>query len=228
MDLQVRATEKRAVPVARDAPVPSPPMTDSLTITITDTALGKILELRELEEIDDLYLALRINGVGASGFIYETAFLRSSDVAESDHVEYHGDLPVAIPETSVDDLRGSVLDMGGNGAGGGLVIRNPNTPTSPGLDLAGDVELTGTPEEKVRQLLDQQVNPAIAMHGGVAHLVSVEGSTANLELGGGCQGCGLAAVTLRQGIEAAILSAVPEITEVVDVTNHALGENPYF
>jgi Fe/S biogenesis protein NfuA len=118
--------------------------------------------------------------------------------------------------------------MAGNGAGVGLVIRNPNTPTSPGLDLGEDVELTGTTEEKVRQLLDEQVNPAIAMHGGVATLVSVDGSTANLELGGGCQGCGLAAVTLRQGIETAILGAIPEITEVVDVTNHDLGENPYF
>ena len=203
-------------------------MTDSPTITITDTALGKILELREMEELDDLYLALRINGVGPSGFVYETAFLRGSDVSDADHVEYHGDLPVAIPLTSVDNLRGSVLDMAGNGAAVGLVIRNPNTPTSPGLDLGDDVELTGTPEDKVRQLLDQQVNPAIAMHGGIAHLVSVEGTTANLELGGGCQGCGLAAVTLRQGIEAAILGAIPEITEVVDVTNHSLGENPYF
>lgn len=196
-------------------------------VTITDTALGKILELRDLEELEDLHLALRISGVGAAGFLYETAFLRGSDVSETDHVEYHGDLPVAIPEGSLDNIRGSVLDLAGNG-GGGLVIRNPNSPQSPGLDLGEDVELTGTPEEKVRQLLDHQINPAIAMHGGVAHLVSVQGSTANLELGGGCQGCGLAAVTLRQGIERAILESIPEITEVVDITDHELGENPYF
>ena len=203
-------------------------MSESSAVTITDNALGKILELRELEELDDLHLALRINGVGASGFLYETAFLRSADVSESDHVEYHGDLPIAIPESSLDNLRGSVLDLAGNGGGAGLVIRNPNTPESPGLELGDDLELTGTTEEKVRQLLDQQINPAIAMHGGVAQLISIEGSTANLELGGGCQGCGLAAVTLRQGIEKAILETVPEITEVVDITNHDLGENPYF
>jgi Fe/S biogenesis protein NfuA len=203
-------------------------MSESSAVTITDNALGKILELRELEELDDLHLALRINGVGTSGFLYETAFLRSADVSESDHVEYHGDLPIAIPESSLDNLRGSVLDLAGNGGGAGLVIRNPNTPESPGLELGDDLELTGTTEEKVRQLLDQQINPAIAMHGGIAQLISIEGSTANLELGGGCQGCGLAAVTLRQGIEKAILETVPEITEVVDITNHDLGENPYF
>ena len=203
-------------------------MSESSAVTITDNALGKILELRELEELDDLHLALRINGVGTSGFLYETAFLRSADVSESDHVEYHGDLPIAIPESSLDNLRGSVLDLAGNGGGAGLVIRNPNTPESPGLELGDDLELTGTTEEKVRQLLDQQINPAIAMHGGIAQLISIEGSTANLELGGGCQGCGLAAVTLRQGIEKAILETVPEITEVVDITDHDLGENPYF
>ena len=200
----------------------------STSITITDNALGKILELRELEDLEDLHLALRINGVGDSGFLYETAFLRGSDVSELDHVEHHGDLSVAIPLASLDNLRGAVLDLAGNGSGGGLVIRNPNAPSSPGLDMGEDVELTGSTEEKVRQLLDQQINPAIASHGGVANLVSIEGSTANLELGGGCQGCGLAAVTLRQGIETAIFGAVPEITEVVDVTNHDLGENPYF
>ena len=203
-------------------------MSDGNSITITDNALAKILELRELEELEDLHLALRINGAGASGFLYETAFLRGSDVSDLDHVEHHGDLAVAIPLTSLDNLRGAVLDLAGNGSGGGLVIRNPNAPQSPGLDMGDDVELTGTTEEKVRQLLDQQINPAIAMHGGVANLISVEDSTANLELGGGCQGCGLAAVTLRQGIETAILAAVPEITDVVDITDHDLGENPYF
>ncbi|MCH8992389.1 MAG: NifU family protein, partial [Acidobacteria bacterium] len=96
--------------------------------------------------------------------------------------------------------------------GVGLVIRNPNAPASPAVDFGDDIELTGTTEEKVRQLLEQQINPAIAAHGGVATVVSVVGSTANLELGGGCQGCGMAAVTLRQGIETAVFSAIPEIT----------------
>jgi Fe/S biogenesis protein NfuA len=200
---------------------------ETTVIDITEEALATILELRESEGIDDLHLALRIAGVGANGFVYETAFLRPEDVVPADHVERHDGLPVAIAETSVDDLRGAVLDLSSSGPTAGLVIRNPNTP-SPGLGLGDDIELTGTPEEKVRQLLDEQINPAIAAHGGIANLVGVEGSRAMLELGGGCQGCGLAAVTLQQGIEKAILAAVPEITEVVDVTDHSLGVNPYF
>jgi Fe/S biogenesis protein NfuA len=198
-------------------------------VEITDGARDKILELRDGEGIPDLHLGLRITGVGPQGFIYETAFLRSDDLSGSDLIEDHGGLPVAIAADSVENLRGAVLDLSGDGAGPGLVMRNPNvpTPTLPGGEL-GELELTGTPEEKVRTLLNERINPAIASHGGVAHLVAVDGSVAQLELGGGCQGCGLAAVTLRQGIERAILDAIPEIDEVVDVTDHSLGTNPFY
>ena len=72
------------------------------------------------------------------------------------------------------------------------------------------------------------IAPAIASHGGVAELVAVEDDTAYLRLSGGCQGCGLASVTLTQGIEVAIRESVPEIVNVVDVTDHASGTNPYF
>ena len=78
------------------------------------------------------------------------------------------------------------------------------------------------------EVLDQQVNPTIGAHGGRAELVAVEQGTAYLRLGGGCQGCAMATVTLSQGIETAIIQAVPEITSVVDVTDHQSGTNPYF
>ncbi|MEN8041604.1 MAG: NifU family protein [Actinomycetota bacterium] len=206
-------------------------MSDTTTtiVGITDTARDRILALRDGEGIPDLHLGLRITGVGQQGFIYETAFLRSEDIGSSDIIEDHGGLPVAISLDSVENLRGAVLDLSGDGTGPGLVMRNPNvpTPTLGGAEL-GDLELTGSPEEKVRTLLDERINPAIASHGGVANLIRVEGEVAQLELGGGCQGCGLAAVTLRDGIERAILDAIPEITEVVDVTDHSMGANPFY
>jgi Fe/S biogenesis protein NfuA len=80
----------------------------------------------------------------------------------------------------------------------------------------------------VVQVLERQINPSIAAHGGHAELVAVEDEVAYLRLSGGCQGCGMATVTLSQGIEVAIRDAVPEITRVVDVTDHASGDNPYF
>jgi Fe/S biogenesis protein NfuA len=206
-------------------------MTDTTTtiVEITDTARDQIVALREGEGIPDLHLGLRITGVGTQGYIYETSFLRSEDITSTDIVEDHGGLPVAIAFDSVENLRGAVLDLSGDGTGPGLVMRNPNvpSPTLGGTDL-GDLELTGTTDEKIRTLLTERINPAIASHGGVAHLIKVEGEVAQLELGGGCQGCGLAAVTLRQGIERAILDAIPEITEVVDVTDHSMGANPFY
>jgi Fe/S biogenesis protein NfuA len=82
--------------------------------------------------------------------------------------------------------------------------------------------------QRVQQVLEQQINPSIASHGGEATLVAVEDDTAYLRLGGGCVGCGMATVTLSQGIEVAIREAVPEIVNVVDVTDHASGTNPYY
>ena len=77
-------------------------------------------------------------------------------------------------------------------------------------------------------MLEQQINPSIAAHGGRADLVAIEDDAAYLRLSGGCQGCGMASVTLSQGIEVAVTESVPEVRRVVDVTDHASGANPYF
>jgi Fe/S biogenesis protein NfuA len=196
-------------------------------ITVTVAALAKILELRAAEENPE-ELGLRIEVVGTRGadFTYDLAFESLADRDPSDVVHEHDGLPVVVPADSVDRLLGATLDVPSNPEQGGLVLRNPNRPTTPRLGEA--IELTGSPEEKVRKLLDVQVNPAIAAHGGYASLVKVEDATAYITMGGGCQGCAMSALTLREGIEAAILANVPEITEVVDTTDHALGENPFY
>ncbi|MDH3425720.1 MAG: NifU family protein, partial [Acidimicrobiia bacterium] len=106
---------------------------------------------------------------------------------------------------------------------------NPNSPSPP--MAGGDIDpesLTGPVAERVKTILETQVNPAIASHGGMAELVAVEDDTVYLRLGGGCQGCGMATVTLSQGIEATLLQAVPEIKRIVDVTDHSSGQNPYY
>ena len=82
--------------------------------------------------------------------------------------------------------------------------------------------------EKVQNLIENAINPAIAGHGGFVDLLDVKDKVVYLAMGGGCQGCGMASVTLSQGIEVAILDMVPEITEVIDVTDHASGTNPYY
>jgi Fe/S biogenesis protein NfuA len=205
-------------------------MSDTITepiITVTDQALAKILELRAAEDDPDgLGLRIEVTGVRGGDFTYDLSFEPLDERADDDVVQEQHGLPVVVPAESVDNLLGATLDLPSKSDQGGLVLRNPNRPSTPRL---GDpIELTGTTEEKVRQLLDQQVNPAIAAHGGYASVVKVEGDTAYITMGGGCQGCAMSAMTLRQGIESAILGAVAEITEVVDTTDHSQGENPYY
>jgi Fe/S biogenesis protein NfuA len=77
-------------------------------------------------------------------------------------------------------------------------------------------------------VLDHEINPSIAGHGGWAQLVEVEGNDVHLSLGGGCQGCGMAQVTLRHGIEAGLRHWIPELGAVLDATDHASGENPFY
>lgn len=92
----------------------------------------------------------------------------------------------------------------------------------PPVDLSGDVA------QRVAQVLELQINSSIAVHGGRADLVAVEDDAAYLRFSGGCAGCGIVAVTLSQGIEVALCESVPEITRVIDVTDHAAGTNPYY
>ena len=205
-------------------------MPDTITepiITVTEQALAKILELRNAEDDpDSLGLRIEVTGTRGADFTYDLSFEPLEENAEDDVVREQDGLPVVVPAGSVDNLLGATLDLPTNADQGGLVLRNPNRPSIPRL---GDpIELTGTTEEKVRQLLDQQVNPAIAAHGGYASVVKVEGSVAYITMGGGCQGCAMSAMTLREGIESAILGSVPEVTEVVDTTDHSVGENPYY
>ena len=82
--------------------------------------------------------------------------------------------------------------------------------------------------ERVNDLFEQQVNPMVARHGGRVELIDVQDAVVLLRMGGGCQGCGMASVTLRQGIEGILTEHIPEVKGIVDITDHASGANPYF
>ena len=81
---------------------------------------------------------------------------------------------------------------------------------------------------RVQELIDTMINPAVAGHGGVVELIDVQDNRVYLQMGGGCQGCGAADVTLKSGIERLIKEEIPEVVEVLDTTDHASGSNPYY
>jgi Fe/S biogenesis protein NfuA len=196
---------------------------------ITDAAYDKVMGfLLQEAEPERQAMWLEVTGTSANQWTCSIALKPLDAAAPHDAVIRHRDLAIVVPERDFDKVRGATIDWLDDPFGaGGLRVDNPNTP-SPAIGAPPPADLSGDVPQRVIQVLDQQVNPAIAAHGGRAELVAVEQGTAYLRLGGGCQGCSMATVTLSQGIETAIIQAVPEITSVVDVTDHHSGTNPYF
>jgi Fe/S biogenesis protein NfuA len=206
--------------------------TEAPVLTLTDEALVKVLELRADEgTAEALALWVEVSGTTGGAYTYDMYFQAASDAGPDAWTGVQEGLTIVVPAASAPKMVGSVLDLSQDLMAGGMSIRNPNRPpappasptmTGPPPDLSGDVA------QRVMQVLDAQVNPSIASHGGRADLVAVEDGAAYLRLSGGCAGCGMAAVTLNQGIEVAIKESVPEIVRIVDVTDHASGTNPYY
>ncbi|MDG2028007.1 MAG: NifU family protein [Acidimicrobiales bacterium] len=196
-------------------------------LIVTDAARATVADIRAKEDDADA-LGLRVEVTGATGvdYTYDLSLEPIAEAADDDNVHESNGLTIIVPAESVSALTGATLDLPSVAGQGGLVIRNPNRPNPLG-DL-GQLELTGDTAEKVQILLAERINPALASHGGFAELVGVEDDKVFVTMGGGCQGCAMSAATLREGITKAILEAIPEITEVVDTTDHEQGENPYY
>ena len=205
-------------------------MTDKL-IEVTERARLKAIQTRDSEpDAGELALWLEVQPAGLE-WSYDLYLDSKDNMRPGDVLQEEDGLAIVVPADSVDRIRGATLDLSRNLLNPGWTITNPNVPSpSPavGGQMPQNLELSGDVPERIEQVLAQVINPSIASHGGRAELVGVEGETAFLRLSGGCQGCGMAQVTLSQGIQVAITESVPEIKQVVDVTDHASGDNPYF
>jgi Fe/S biogenesis protein NfuA len=197
-------------------------------VSLSDAARAVVLEARAAEPGgDELALRIEVVGANASDYLYELTFAPVGEAGPDDALGYSDELPVLVPAPSMDKLRGASLD---NVEPTGLMLRNPNRPaaTPAAAGPREPVHLEGSVAERLQQLLDGEINPMLASHGGFAAVDRVEGETAYMIMGGGCQGCGLAQLTLTEGIKATVEDRIPEISEVVDVTDHAAGDNPYY
>lgn len=121
-------------------------------------------------------------------------------------------------------LSGATLDW----VDDGFRVRTPEPARPPGRPSTGAPAVSGPLAERVQALFDEMVNPRIASHGGAVELVDVDGDAIYIRMTGGCQGCAASAATLRMGIERTLREELPEIGEIIDVTDHAAGVNPYF
>lgn len=187
-------------------------------LNITENAQEKIAELIK-SAMNDVH-GIRITADAKSPLKAEYRIDFVKDYGkEDDAIMNFADFDVYIAPASYVYLKDANMDYVDNEWGGEFRIENPNMKPP---DLKGPVA------EKVKKLLEEQINPAIATHGGFVTLIDVKDSTVYIELGGGCKGCGMVDVTLKQGIEVMLKENVPEITEILDVTDHASGTNPYY
>ena len=190
-------------------------------VTFTDGAKAHVVAFLA-EESEPL--AVRIEVLDSSPLApqYDLALIEESEKETGDQIYEQGGFEVVVPRSSVDLLKGATVDWVESMQGSGFKVENPNiVPIGEGL-------ADGPLADRVKQVIDMQVNPAIASHGGSVGLVEVREDVVYLEMMGGCQGCGMAAATLAQGIRRIIMENIPDVKDIVDVTNHDAGVNPSY
>ncbi len=153
---------------------------------------------------------------------YEITLIDDDEKCAEDLVFGQQGFDVVVDPESAKLLEGASVDWVESLMESGFKVENPN------LAPIGSKPLQGPLAERVQQVIDQYVNPGVAQHGGHVTLVEVRDDVVYLQMGGGCQGCGMASVTLSQGIERILKEQVPEIVGIQDVTNHSAGDSPYF
>ena len=204
-------------------------------LTLTDEARNVVIDALQNEAPSEtLALWVEVTGTRGAGYAYDLYFSELNLAPSDAAIGKDGDVTIVIPASSVDRLRGSRLEFANEG-GGGLVLVNPNAPTpeevNPGVpaDILA-LGIDGPLATLAITVLEQQVNPSIAAHGGRADLVALdeEKKTAYVKLSGGCQGCAMSRMTLTQGIETMLKEAIPELANVLDVTDHASGLDPFY
>ena len=190
-----------------------------MEITVTDVAQTEITRL--IYEQDQGIAGVRIAAEATSPLQanYRLAFVAEGQDTDRDTAIPFDGFNIYIDEDSAPYAQDITLDFVDGLMGRGFKIDNPHKVPP---------HLKGSVAEKIQMVIDEKINPSIAAHGGQVSLVNVEEDVAYLQFGGGCQGCGMVDVTLKQGVEVMIKEAVPEIESVRDITDHAEGTNPYY
>jgi Fe/S biogenesis protein NfuA len=193
-----------------------------MELNITERARNAIRSFIEKSDGDLNALRITAHPAGIGGPRFELSLVAESDQGEDDVKVDLEDFVVLVSDESSDRLEGATVDFVERVNESGFEIR----PAAKAPRVEGPPQ--GELATKVKEVLDAQVNPAVAAHGGEIVLVDVQGSEIFIEMAGGCQGCALSRMTLKQGVERMVRQAVPEITAVHDVTDHTSGDNPFY
>ena len=192
----------------------------SFDLTVTESAAGKLQAALAAEEKTDHAIRVTCKRYGKTRFEYALDFAAPDEKGAQDlEIELANGVKMWVDPESSRHLAQAEIDFVDGPDGTGFKFNNPLE------EKAGWDDPTA---QRLQQLLDEEINPGIAAHQGYVELLDYTDGTAFVRMGGGCQGCGMASVTLRQGIEQRVREIIPEVQAIVDTTDHAAGTNPYY
>ena len=195
--------------------------TSALQLTITEAARDYLAELLAKQDADVLGVRMFINQPGTPKAETCIAYCRADDQRPDDLVEQYPQFTAYFERRSLPFLADALVDYAKDRMGGQLTIKAPNAKLP---QVADDSPL----EDRINYVLYNEVNPSLAAHGGEVSLVEITPEdVAILKFGGGCQGCGMADVTLKQGVEKTLLEQIPQLKGVRDVTDHTDRSQAY-
>ena len=191
-------------------------------VTITESAQTYLAGLLAKQEAKDIGVRVFITEPGTPMAETCIAYCRPEEAQEDDIKVAYEQFDGYIDARSEPFLEEALVDYAEDRMGGQLTIKAPNAKVP---KVSDDSPL----EDQINYVLHSQINPSLASHGGMVSLIEiVEDNIAVLQFGGGCQGCGMVDVTLKDGVEKTLLETLPQLTAVRDVTDHSVTENAYF
>ena len=191
-------------------------------IKFTDLARDAVLRFADMGGDSSPAVRIQVSSPSPLDPRYEITLIDDQEKCEEDLVFGQQGFEVVMDPESAKLLDGASVDWVESLQQSGFKVENSN------LAPIGSKPLEGPLADRVQQVIEQYVNPGVAQHGGHVTLVEVRDKIVYLQMGGGCQGCGMADVTLKQGVEVMIIDNVPGISEVVDATDHDAGTNPFY
>ena len=191
-------------------------------VIITDSAQEHLTELLKKQECEGMAVRVFILDAGTPRAETCISFCRPGEEQAGDELKEYPSLHAYIDKPSIPYLEEAVVDYAKDTMGGQLTIKAPNSRLP---KISDDSPL----EDRVNYILYNEINPGLAAHGGNVTLEELfEEDIAVLRFGGGCQGCGMVDVTLKNGVEKTLLEQIPQLREVRDVTDHTVTENAYY
>ena len=191
-------------------------------VTITDSAQEYLTELLKKQECEGMAVRVFILDAGTPRAETCISFCRPGEEQETDELKEYETLRAFIDKPSIPFLEEAVVDFAKDSMGGQLTIKAPNSRLP---KISDESPL----EDRINYILYNEINPGLAAHGGNVTLEELyEEDIAVLRFGGGCQGCGMVDVTLKNGVEKSLLEQIPQLREVRDVTDHTVTENAYY